>query len=87
MLTIIYIRVPLLPYLRFPKSHERRRQWEVALRRDGFVANDRSMVCSEHFRNQDFDRTGQTVRLKANAVPTIFNFPAHIQRVCISLAN
>ncbi|XP_070838347.1 THAP domain-containing protein 2-like [Chaetodon trifascialis] len=64
----------------FPKCSERRRQWKRALRRDGFVANDRSLLCSEHFSNEDFDRTGQTVRLKAGAVPTIFNFPVHLQR-------
>ncbi|XP_010770253.1 THAP domain-containing protein 6-like [Notothenia coriiceps] len=59
----------------FPKTGERRRQWEVALRRDGFVS-----CGSEHFRSEDFDRTGQTVRLKDGVVPTVFNFPAHLQR-------
>ncbi|KAF3842653.1 hypothetical protein F7725_001502, partial [Dissostichus mawsoni] len=72
----------------FPKTGERRRrQWEVALRRDGFVSSGRTLLCSEHFRSEDFDRTGQTVRLKDGVVPTIFNFPAHLQRVCVSLAN
>ena len=79
--------VSFLPFVRFPKSSERRGQWERALRRDGFVANDRSLLCSQHFRSEDFDRTGQTVRLKAGAVPQIFNFPAHLQRVCVSLAS
>ncbi|XP_062326108.1 THAP domain-containing protein 6-like isoform X1 [Osmerus eperlanus] len=64
----------------FPKTGERRRKWEVALRRDGFSASDRTLLCSEHFRSEDFDRTGQTVRLKDGVVPTIFNFPAHLQR-------
>ncbi|XP_034055087.1 uncharacterized protein LOC117534923, partial [Gymnodraco acuticeps] len=64
----------------FPKSGERRRQWEVALRRDGFVASGRTLLCSEHFRSEDFDRTGQTVRLRDGVVPTVFNFPAHLQR-------
>uniref|UniRef100_A0A672GPR4 THAP-type domain-containing protein n=1 Tax=Salarias fasciatus TaxID=181472 RepID=A0A672GPR4_SALFA len=74
-----------LPFLRFPKSGELRRQWELALKRDDFVVNNRSLVCSDHFHKEDFDRTGQTVRLKAGAVPKIFNFPAHLQRVCLSL--
>uniref|UniRef100_A0A672GPI3 THAP-type domain-containing protein n=1 Tax=Salarias fasciatus TaxID=181472 RepID=A0A672GPI3_SALFA len=64
-----------LPFLRFPKSGELRRQWELALKRDDFVVNNRSLVCSDHFHKEDFDRTGQTVRLKAGAVPKIFNFP------------
>ncbi|KAI2661442.1 THAP domain-containing protein 6 [Labeo rohita] len=63
----------------FPKSRERRK-WEVALRRDGFAATDRTLICSEHFKTEDFDRTGQTVRIKDGVVPSIFSFPAHLQR-------
>jgi len=70
----LYGKVPV----RFPKSLESRRQWELALRRDGFVANDGTQ---EHFRSEDFDWTGQTVRLKAGVGTTpAFNFPAHLQR-------
>ncbi|XP_061883612.1 THAP domain-containing protein 3-like [Entelurus aequoreus] len=69
-----------ITFHRFPKTGERKRQWELALRRDGFVASGRTVLCSEHFRSEDFDRTGQTVRLKDGVVPTIFNFPAHLQR-------
>ncbi|XP_008299723.1 THAP domain-containing protein 6-like isoform X2 [Stegastes partitus] len=64
----------------FPKTRERRRKWELALRRKGFAAADRTVLCSEHFRSQDFDRTGQTVRLRDGVVPSIFNFPAHLQK-------
>uniref|UniRef100_A0A3B3RLA0 Si:ch73-130a3.4 n=1 Tax=Paramormyrops kingsleyae TaxID=1676925 RepID=A0A3B3RLA0_9TELE len=71
----------------FPKSRERRRKWEVALRRDGFAATDRTLICSEHFKTEDFDRTGQTVRIKDGVVPSIFSFPAHLQRVCLSLTK
>ncbi|XP_058622508.1 THAP domain-containing protein 6-like isoform X2 [Onychostoma macrolepis] len=65
----------------FPKTGQIRRQWELALRRDGFVASKRTLLCSEHFRSEDFDRTGQTVRLKGGVVPSIFDFPAHLQRL------
>ncbi|KAI2666728.1 THAP domain-containing protein 6 [Labeo rohita] len=64
----------------FPKSRERTGKWEVALRRDGFAATDRTLICSEHFKTEDFDRTGQTVRIKDGVVPSIFSFPAHLQR-------
>ncbi|XP_045912061.1 THAP domain-containing protein 6-like [Micropterus dolomieu] len=63
----------------FPTTGKMRRQWELALRRDGFVASDRTLLCSEHFRSED--RTGQNVRLKDGVVPNILNFPAHLQRL------
>ncbi|XP_028317722.1 uncharacterized protein LOC114472608 isoform X1 [Gouania willdenowi] len=71
----------VVPGRRFPKTKERRRKWELALRRKDFSANNRTMICSEHFRREEFDRTGQTVRLKEGVVPSIFNFPAHLQRM------
>lgn len=57
-----------------------RRQWEVAIRREGFVASESSKLCSEHFKPDDFDRTGQIVRLRDGATPSVFNFPSHLQR-------
>ncbi|XP_072563883.1 THAP domain-containing protein 6-like [Paramormyrops kingsleyae] len=57
-----------------------RKQWEVALRREGFSANDASRLCHEHFRQEDFDRTGQTVRIRDGALPSVFRFPTHLQR-------
>ncbi|XP_060931803.1 THAP domain-containing protein 2-like [Limanda limanda] len=67
-----------ITFHQFPKTGERRRMWEVALRGDRFAASDRTTLCSEHFRSEDFDRTGQTVRLRDGAVPTILTF----QGVC-----
>lgn len=66
---------------RFPKDSVRKRNWEVALRREGFSASSSSALCSKHFKPEDFDRTGQTVRLKDGAVPSVFSFPAHLQKV------
>ncbi len=60
-----------------------RRQWEVAIRKEGFVATESSKLCSEHFKPDDFDRTGQIVRLRDGATPSVFNFPSHLQRVCV----
>ena len=68
-------------FLRFPKDAERRRRWEIALKRDGFSATDHSVVCSKHFADVDFDRTGQTVRLRDGVVPSLFKFPDHLQKV------
>lgn len=58
-----------------------RKKWEVAVRRKGFVSSNSSVLCSEHFEADDFDSTGQIVRLKNGVIPSIFSFPTHLQRV------
>ncbi|KAF3859084.1 hypothetical protein F7725_021483, partial [Dissostichus mawsoni] len=57
-----------------------RKKWEVALRREGFTASESSVICSEHFKQDEFDRTGQIVRLRDSVIPSIFSFPVHLQR-------
>ncbi|KAM9859031.1 THAP domain-containing protein 6-like [Aulostomus maculatus] len=69
-----------ITFHRFPKKKELRRQWEVALRRKGFSASKCSVLCSQHFKLEDFDMTGQTVRLREGVKPSVFNFPAHLQK-------
>uniref|UniRef100_A0A3Q2P8A9 THAP-type domain-containing protein n=1 Tax=Fundulus heteroclitus TaxID=8078 RepID=A0A3Q2P8A9_FUNHE len=69
-----------ITFHKFPKDTTLRKKWELAVRRDGFVATDRSMLCSEHFKDEDFDRTGQIVRLRLNVIPSIFNFPTSLQK-------
>uniref|UniRef100_A0A8C1MW23 THAP-type domain-containing protein n=1 Tax=Cyprinus carpio TaxID=7962 RepID=A0A8C1MW23_CYPCA len=56
------------------------KKWEVALRREGFHASDTSVLCSHHFNQGDFDRTGQIVRLRDGVIPSVFSFPVHLQR-------
>uniref|UniRef100_A0A3Q1EPT7 THAP domain-containing protein 2-like n=1 Tax=Acanthochromis polyacanthus TaxID=80966 RepID=A0A3Q1EPT7_9TELE len=65
---------------RFPKDSSLRRQWELAVRRKGFVPTKRSVLCSEHFKAEDFDRTGQIVRLREGVKPSVFNFPSYLQK-------
>ncbi|KAG7272101.1 hypothetical protein CRUP_008281 [Coryphaenoides rupestris] len=62
---------------RFPKDKVKRRAWKAALRRRDFEPNDCSAVCSCHFNPEDFDRTGQTTRLKEGVIPSVFAFPGH----------
>ncbi|KAM4584781.1 THAP domain-containing protein 6-like [Odontesthes bonariensis] len=42
--------------------------------------SESSKLCSEHFKPEDFDRTGEIVRLRDGATPSVFNFPSHLQR-------
>ncbi|KAL2095750.1 hypothetical protein ACEWY4_007898 [Coilia grayii] len=65
-----------ITFHRFPKDKELRKKWEVALKRESFTARDRSVICSQHFLQCDFDRTRQTVRLRPGANPSVFNFPS-----------
>uniref|UniRef100_A0A8C9TIZ0 THAP-type domain-containing protein n=1 Tax=Scleropages formosus TaxID=113540 RepID=A0A8C9TIZ0_SCLFO len=65
------------PYVRcrFPKEPARRLRWCAALRRQSrdrqlWAPTKNSVLCSRHFAPDMFDRTGQTVRLRDDAVPT-----------------
>uniref|UniRef100_A0A3B5KYD2 THAP-type domain-containing protein n=1 Tax=Xiphophorus couchianus TaxID=32473 RepID=A0A3B5KYD2_9TELE len=58
----------------FPKETNLRKRWVKAIRRKGFSPNTSTRLCSEHFKQEDFDRTGQTVRLREGVVPSIFSF-------------
>ena len=69
---------------RFPKNEERRKLWLVKMKRDGFNPSATAVLCSDHFEEHCFDRSGQATRLRDDAVPTIFDFPEHLQKVSIN---
>ncbi|CAC5364335.1 THAP2 [Mytilus coruscus] len=70
--------------LTFPKDPDRRKIWIQKVKRQNFVPTEHSRLCAKHF---DFDQfvidariassvkfTPKQKRLKANAIPTIFNY-------------
>ncbi|XP_054866201.1 THAP domain-containing protein 3-like [Amphiprion ocellaris] len=69
-----------MTFHRFPRDYGLRRKWEAALRREGFAANDEWVLCSDHFKPDEFDRAGQVCRLRPGVIPSVFNFPAHLGR-------
>lgn len=67
-------------FLSFPKDEERQKLWALSLWRENFTVTNYSKICSKHFEPDCFDRErfGGTW-LKKTAVPTIFDFPDHLQ--------
>ncbi|XP_067111087.1 THAP domain-containing protein 6-like [Osmerus mordax] len=74
----ITTRIRGITFHKFPKEKELRRQWEFAVRREHFSASDYSVLCSEHFKQEDIDRTGQIVRIRDGAKPTVFIFQRQV---------
>ncbi|XP_044747805.1 THAP domain-containing protein 2-like [Coccinella septempunctata] len=57
---------------RFPKDERRRFRWVSFVNKPGFTPNNRSLLCSKHFKEECFNRSSQSViRLFPNAFPTI----------------
>uniref|UniRef100_A0AAQ5YNW3 THAP-type domain-containing protein n=1 Tax=Amphiprion ocellaris TaxID=80972 RepID=A0AAQ5YNW3_AMPOC len=70
---------PGMTFHRFPRDYGLRRKWEVALRREGFAANDEWVLCSDHFKPVSLTGLGRFVGL--DLVSSVFNFTAHLGRV------
>ncbi|XP_069495096.1 THAP domain-containing protein 7 isoform X4 [Ambystoma mexicanum] len=79
-----------ITFHRFPKEAIRRELWVSAVTQSHSTADTswtpsiHSSLCSQHFVDQDFDRTGQTVRLRESAVPSLFASvkPSKMPRHC-----
>ncbi|XP_067871151.1 THAP domain-containing protein 2-like [Heterodontus francisci] len=77
--TAVYRKNTNTSFHRFPSNPRRRTEWIRLVRRENFKPSKHTFLCSKHFEQTCFDRTGQTRRLREDAVPTIFDFPPHIQ--------
>nr|ACO14780.1 THAP domain-containing protein 2 [Caligus clemensi] len=65
---------------RFPRDPELRQEWVRNLKKADFTPKEHSRICSEHFTPECFNRTLNVVRLRDNALPTIFKgLPKHLQ--------
>ncbi|XP_068098492.1 THAP domain-containing protein 7 [Hyperolius riggenbachi] len=68
-----------ITFHRFPKEESRRTLWvNAVLDSHAAIGSEwtpsvHSSLCSQHFHDKQFDRTGQTVRLRDSAVPMIFS--------------
>ncbi|KAM8966902.1 THAP domain-containing protein 2 [Pelodytes ibericus] len=57
---------------RFPIDPEKRSKWVCLTGREHFIPNKETVLCSDHFEDHCFDRTGQTIRLREDSMPTLF---------------
>ncbi|GBM88399.1 DNA transposase THAP9 [Araneus ventricosus] len=75
-------KIPGVTFHRFPKDETRRASWINAVRRENWVPSSVSRICSDHFPEHMMDRSSLAcVRLRDGAVPSIFKFPPHLQKV------
>uniref|UniRef100_A0A3B3CHL0 THAP-type domain-containing protein n=1 Tax=Oryzias melastigma TaxID=30732 RepID=A0A3B3CHL0_ORYME len=57
---------------KFPRDPEKLSRWTKFMKRhESWVPKYYDRVCSVHFKSEHFDRTGQTVRLRDNAEPSL----------------
>ncbi|XP_039297542.1 THAP domain-containing protein 2-like [Nilaparvata lugens] len=57
--------------IKFPKD---RAKWAKVMRRDEWQPKDSDRICSVHFKDNMFDRTGQTMRLMVQYQPYFRHF-------------
>jgi hypothetical protein len=75
-------RDPFYFLLRFPSDASRKKVWIEKIRRKDWLPSSSSRICSDHFAESCFDRTGKITKLKDDAIPTRFkSFPKYMQKV------
>lgn len=82
-------KVPGITFHKFPKDATLRNEWLLAIRRVNFRPTKYSRLCSEHFSEDQIDRTSLAcVRLRTNAVPNIFQgYPKNLQKKLEQLSS
>lgn len=55
-------------------------QWVASMRRDKWQPTKYSYICSSHFEEKLMYTSTDRKQLLANAIPTIFSFPEHLQK-------
>ncbi|XP_039617862.1 THAP domain-containing protein 2-like isoform X2 [Polypterus senegalus] len=68
----VYSKNGSISFHRFPVDPKRKEIWIQNVRRENFIPGRYHFLCSKHFKPACFDLTGQTKRLRGDAVPTIF---------------
>lgn len=72
-------------FFSFPKNKQLLKKWIAAVRRKDWNPTKHSRLCSFHFTADSYDTSGwsSVPKLKSDAVPTIFDFPAHLMETVV----
>ncbi|XP_022183902.2 THAP domain-containing protein 6 [Nilaparvata lugens] len=75
-------KTPGVTFHSLPKDERKRLEWIKAIRRQGWTPSQCSKICSDHFTEDQIDRTSLScVRIRDNEVPRIFkSFPQYLQK-------
>ena len=60
------------------KDTERLEKWLAAMRRENFIPTKFSRICGDNFLADDYHLGSR--ELRKTAVPSVFNFPEHLQK-------
>ncbi|XP_054584270.1 THAP domain-containing protein 6 isoform X3 [Eptesicus fuscus] len=77
----------------FPTDENVKRKWVLAMKRLDVNAagiwepKKGDVLCSRHFKKTDFDRSTPNIKLKPGVIPSIFDFPSHLQEHSYSVMD
>jgi len=54
-------------------------KWLASMKRDKWTPKATDFICSKHFEGYHLRKYASSVQLRENAVPTLFDFPEHLQ--------
>ncbi|KAK5643813.1 hypothetical protein RI129_007658 [Pyrocoelia pectoralis] len=74
-----YSKDKSISFHRFPADKNLKSQWIRAIRRENFNPTKDSVICGKHFKDDDFLRKVPTKVLNSDAIPSVFDFPAHLK--------
>ncbi|XP_065223271.1 uncharacterized protein LOC135847594 [Planococcus citri] len=66
---------------RFPRNPDSREKWIRAMKRKNFEPTKNSRLCEKHFTPECYIEFPRRKRLRENAVPVKFDFPAFVENV------
>ncbi|CAH1993829.1 unnamed protein product [Acanthoscelides obtectus] len=75
-----------MKFERIPTDPNMRKLWLHAIRRENFTPSTTTVICKKHFTSGDYEVSVHGNKaLKKVAVPSVFDFPAHLEKEPIAI--